>query len=160
MSTTTPGTGARIRRLVWILLVFVVVGPPIGALAFMLALAFVGMGYRVDLGGLTWVALFAVIYGIPFGYLIGIGPAAAAGLIVGIRQAFFGRMAWWLALATGLVVGAGFQFATGQSLVSTEQSVGSREQSAIMIVTCMAATFACWAIMRRRYYSATAGAGP
>jgi hypothetical protein len=42
--------------------------------------ALVGIGQKVDLAGLGWIGLFDLVYGFPFSYLIGIGPAAVAGL--------------------------------------------------------------------------------
>ena len=156
---STPSTRARIKRLLAILIVFVLVGPPVGAMVFMVTVALVGLKQNVDLQGLVWVAFFAMIYGVPIGYLIGLWPAAAAGLLVGIRQAFFGRIPWWLAVAMGVLVGVGFQVSTGQPVIPADDAtVGMREQGPIMIITCLASTMVCWSIVRSWYYAAsTAG---
>jgi hypothetical protein len=156
-----PQTGARVRRLLAIVLVFILCGPPVGALVFMLAVAVVGMGNQADLGGLTWVALFAIIYAIPFGYLIGFTPALAAGLIVGVRQAFFGPATWWFALGAGLAVGVGFQLATGQPLLPpADTDMNMREQGPIMILTCACSTLVCWSLVRGWYFAQRIGRSP
>ena len=79
---------------------------------FMLLTALLGMGKGADLAGLSWVALLALIYGLPFGYFIGVWPAAApigrrhpAGLL---RR----RRLWFAVLA--ILVSIGFLLATGQ----------------------------------------------
>jgi hypothetical protein len=139
-----------------ILVIFVLVGPPVGAVIFLVTVGLIGMGHQADLSGLAWVGLFAIIYGVPFGYLIGAAPAAAAGLLVGIRQAFFGRTPWWLAIAIGVLVGIGFQVATGQPVVPSDDSVGLREQGVVMAITCLCATLLCWGIVRHWYFAPTA----
>jgi hypothetical protein len=150
--TAAAATGPRVARLISIVLVFMVVGPPVGAMVFMLTVALIGLGARADLQGLTWVAMFAVIYAVPFSYLIGVGPAAAAGLIVGIRQTYFGRVRWWFALAAGIVVGVGFLLLTGQPLMRFGDEAGAlREHSAVIVLTCLGATMVCWAIVRNWY---------
>jgi hypothetical protein len=155
---TRVSPGRRIGRMFAILLTFILVGPPIGAMMFMLVVALIGMGERADLAGLTWVALFSLIYAIPFGYLIGVGPAAAAGLLVGIRQAFFGRMRWYFAAATGILVGIGFQVGTGQRVLPSGDDVAAmRLQGPIMIATCLVATLFCWAIVRNWYHAPNSG---
>jgi hypothetical protein len=148
-----PSFGARLRRLFGILGVFILIGPPLGAMVFMLTIALVGLGHDADLAGLTWIGVFALFYGIPFGYLIGIWPAAAAGILIGLWQAFIGRSTVWLALAAGLLVGVGFQVATGQPVLpSGDDTTTAREQGPIMIATCVAATLVCWLIVRTWHF--------
>jgi hypothetical protein len=149
-----PNVRSRMGRMFQILGIFALIGPPVGAMTFMLAVALLGMGRNVDLAGLSWIGLFALFYGIPFGYLIGIWPAAAAGLLVGAWQSFIGRMRWWMALATGVLVGAGFQIATGQPLLPAgDDSDTLRQQGPLIIGTCVIATLACWSIVRTWYFS-------
>jgi hypothetical protein len=144
---------ARLRRLIAIVLIFVAVGPPVGALAFILSAALIGMGTKVDLAGLTWVGLFALIYAVPLSYLMGIGPAAAVGLLVGVRQAYFGAITWPFAIAIGLAAGAGFLLLSGQSIMP-----GSGDDAAqpvhvpVIVATCFSGTFVCWAIVREWYF--------
>ncbi|MBN8964533.1 MAG: hypothetical protein J0H89_03945 [Rhizobiales bacterium] len=146
-----PALGKRLRCLAAIVTIFIVFGPPVGALAFMLSIAVVAMGASVDLVGLSWVGLFALIYAAPLSYFIGVGPAAAGGLIFGIRQAFFGPVVWPVAALIGVGVGIGFLVLSGQlpppMLTDTEQP----EYVPVMVVTCLAATMACWGIVRGWY---------
>ena len=90
MSAAAIANPRRVWRVVAIMWIFIIVGPPVGTMFFMLLTALLGMGKGADLAGLSWVALLALIYGLPFGYFIGIWPAAATGLAVGIRQVYFG----------------------------------------------------------------------
>jgi hypothetical protein len=153
-ASTSPNAGARIKRLLAILLIFVLVGPPVGALAFILTLRIVSIGTDVEFKYLTWVAMLSAIYLLPFSYLIGVWPAAAAGLLVGLWQAFKGPARWWVALAIGILVGIGFLVATGQPIIHETEAGVAREQSTIMIVTCAATTMACWTIVRNWHFAA------
>ena len=145
VASPVPNTAARVRRLIAIVLVFIVVGPPVGALAFFLSVGLIGMGLKADLAGLTWIGLFALIYAVPLSYMIGVGPAAAVGLLVGIRQAWFGAIRWPFALAIGLAAGVGFLLLSGQPVIprfggDTTQPV----HVPVMVTTCLSATLACW----------------
>ena len=113
-----PTLGKRLRCLAAIVTIFVVFGPPVGALTFMLSIAVIGMGSNVDLIGLSWIGLFALIYAAPLSYFLGAGPAAAGGLIFGVRQAFFGPVIWPVAALIGVGLGIGFLVMSGHSLPS------------------------------------------
>ena len=115
MSAVAIANPRRVWRVVAIMWIFIIVGPPLGTIFFMLLTALLGMGKGADLAGLSWVALFALIYGLPFGYFIGIWPAAATGLAVGIRQVYFGGARLWFAVLAAILVSIGFLLATGQS---------------------------------------------
>ena len=144
-----PGIGARIWRLITIVLVFIIVGPPVGAIAFVLSTALIGMGMKVDPAGLTWIGLFALIYAVPLSYLIGAGPAAAVGLLVGVRQAFFGAIRWPYALAIGLASGLALLVLSGQPMIPFSGNNASHPvHIPAMISVCLSATLACWAIVR------------
>jgi hypothetical protein len=150
---TFPGIGARMWRLIAIVLVFVIVGPPVGATAFVLSAALIGMGIKIDFAGLTWIGLLALIYALPLSYLIGVGPAAAVGLLVGIRQAFFGAIRWPFALAIGLASGLAFLALSGQPMIPVSRDDASQPIHATVIIwVCLSATFACWAVVRNWYF--------
>jgi len=143
-----PPLGKRLRCLFAIVMVFVVIGPPVGALAFMLSIAVIGMGAKVDLIGLSWIGLFALIYAAPLSYFIGAGPAAAGGLVFGVRQAFFGPVNWPVAALIGVGLGIGFLVMSGHSLPAMLTDTEQPEHVPVMVVTCLAATMACWAVVR------------
>lgn len=141
----------RIACLLGIMAVFLLVGPPAGALVFMLTVALMGMGAQADLAGLTWVALFAMIYAMPLSYLIGAGPALLSGAVVGVRQAYFGRVTWLLALMIGLGVGVAVSVSTAQPVLPRTGSEDDPAFVPVMIVTCAAATMVCWLVIRGWY---------
>ncbi len=143
-----PTLGKRLRCVAAVVTIFVVFGPPVGALTFMLSVAVVGMGAKVDLIGLSWIGLFALIYAAPLSYFVGAGPAAVGGLIFGIRQAFFGLVRWPMAALIGIGLGVGFLLMSGQSLPSMLTDSEQPEHVPVMVITCLVATMACWAIVR------------
>ncbi|MCO5132090.1 MAG: hypothetical protein M9932_16260 [Xanthobacteraceae bacterium] len=154
-----PSRGKRINCLIAILMVFVFIGPPVGALAFMLTVGLIGMGAKVDLIGLSWIGLFALIYAAPLSYFIGAGPAAVGGLIFGVRQAFFGPVRWPVAALIGIGVGVGFLVISGHSLPSMLADSEQPEYIPVMVITCLAATVACWAIVRTWHFAPNGRAG-
>jgi hypothetical protein len=141
-SGAQPGSLARAARAAGIVLVFVLIGPPVGGLVFMISTALVGLGRDADVAGLTWVALFALIYAVPLSYFAGVVPAAAAGLLVGIRQAFFGPANWIYAVCVGLAIGAAMLVLSGQHLFDNDAPM------AIILATCLVPTLVCWLIVR------------
>jgi hypothetical protein len=160
VASSAPNTAARVRRLIAIVAVFIAVGPPVGALAFILSTALIGMGMKVDLAGLTWIGLFALIYAVPLSYMIGVLPAGAVGLLVGIRQAWFGAISWPFALGIGLAAGAALLLLSGQPVIpragsDTVQPV----HMPILFATCLSATLACWAIVRKWVFESVSVSG-
>ena len=142
IASPRPRMAARLLRLIAIVLVFMAVGPPVGAMAFMLSVALVGMGMNADLAGLTWVGLFALIYAVPLSYLMGIGPAIAVGLLVGIRQAWFGAITWPFAIAIGLAAGAGFLLLSGQPIVPRfGDDAAQPVHVPVIVATCLSLAF-------------------
>lgn len=146
-----PSLKSRFMRALAILIVFVLIGPPVGALVFFLTIGLFSMGQNLDLAGLGWIGLFALIYGVPFSYLIGIGPAAVAGLVIGIRDAFFRTATLAFAILTGLGVGAGLLVMSGQQLIppivnGTEYPISN----SVLLLTCFLSTIFCWFIVRQR----------
>jgi hypothetical protein len=148
-----PSSAARIKRSLAIVAIFVLLGPPVGAVTLLMTVAVVGMGSRLDVAGLARVVPFALIYGIPFGYLIGVTPAAAVGILFGTRQAFFGPVRLWTALAIGTLAGVTVHLASGQALLPNGSKDALSQQGPVMIVTCIAATMVCWAIVRNWYFA-------
>ena len=83
---------ARTARLA-IVLVFVLIGPPVGAFIFMLAIAAANMT-NPDLAGLSWVAIFALLYGFPLSYLFA-RFRRGAGLLMDCGNASSGGRRGW-----------------------------------------------------------------
>ncbi len=98
------------------MLVFVVLAPLIGAVIWVALLAGIGLSPDFDASDpqRLWLIFLALIYAVPTSYYFGAAPAAAAGLVIGITQAFIGRVGWPLALGTGLVVAIAVLERSGQ----------------------------------------------
>jgi hypothetical protein len=150
------GIGPRLLRVLGIVLVFVLIGPPLGAF-----LLFLTIGAMQLLGsdpkGLAWVALFAIIYAVPLSYLFGAIPAAAAGLMIGIWQVFVGRTTWLIAAGVGVIVGAAVLYSgDAGSFDAAPDEHDFRAYPPLMVLTCVAATVLCWLVVRN-WYAAKAG---
>jgi hypothetical protein len=136
----------RVLRFALIVLVFALVGPPVGAVIFMLLVALVGFGWTPDASGSMFViAAFALIYAVPLSYVMGLAPAVLAGALVALWLAFFGRMGWLFALLTGLAVGVAAELVFGQAAALREGD----GVPPMLGVTCGLATLICWLIVRR-----------
>jgi hypothetical protein len=151
-----PSPAARIGRLIAIVLVFVVLAPMIGALIWVALVA--GIGLPPDFDGSDpdrhWLTLLGLIYAVPMSYYFGAVPAAVAGLVIGITQAFVGRAGWPLALGTALVVAVAVLQRSGQlSLVGAPDQSPFPEYPAIMILTCLVPTMLCWVLVRGWYFA-------
>jgi hypothetical protein len=159
-ASTHPSVGQQICRVLAIVLVFALIGPPAGAFFFLMMTALIGMGGNADLAGMTWIGFFALIYGIPFGYLIGIVPAILAGLLIGVPQVFYRQTPWWFAVVAGALTGIAFQIGTGQPLIPQgDDIVKLYGHGPAMIVTCIVSTLICWLVVRSWYWArAQAGA--
>jgi hypothetical protein len=150
-----PSAAARIGRLIAIVLVFVVLAPLIGALIWVALVAGIGLAPDLDVAEADrhWLTLLGLIYAVPMSYYFGATPAAAAGLVIGVTQAFVGRAGWPLALGTALVVAITVLERSGQlnSLGAPDQSPFP-EYPAIMVLTCLVPTMLCWGLVRGWYF--------
>jgi hypothetical protein len=145
---------ARLGRLMAVVIVFVVIGPPVGALVLVGLVESTGIyGYgELDRSDRSWVTIFDLIYAVPVSYWVGAAPAAAAALAIGIRQAFFGRATWPMALATGLIVGIVVLDRSGrQPFADLTGDHPFPASSAIVVLACLAATMVCWVLVRPWY---------
>jgi hypothetical protein len=154
-----PGLPARVGRIIGIVLVFVVAGPPIGGLAFLLLALLVttsgAMGKFDPVYELTVSPPpVLLISGMVVSYLFGAGPVAAAGLAIGIKQAFFGPTAWWMALGAGFAVGTVLLERLGEDL-----DLGRFQ--AVLILACVVPIMLCWGMVRNWHFaSAVTEAAP
>jgi hypothetical protein len=148
---TRPSLAARIGRLLEIVLIFVVLGPPIGF--------FVCLPLLVISAGNLPSALFAVLFVMPLSYFYGAGPAALAGAAIGIKQAFFGRTTWSMAFAVGLIAGVVFlkgvdAFNPGAAFqAQIFDGAAVPLFPALAILTCLVPTLLCWRLVRSPYFT-------
>jgi hypothetical protein len=132
-------SGSAILRFVLVVLLFLLIGPPVGALT-VAALFAVGLaGSTGDVEGGLWVAAFLSLYGVFLSWFIGWFPALIAGAIIGVRQAFFAPVPFWFAGLTGLGVGLGVGVA-GNDLVLAEGEWGAP----FILLVCLVPTLVCW----------------
>jgi hypothetical protein len=97
----------------------------------------------------TWFTLLGLLYAVPMSYFFGAGPAAIAGLVIGLAQSFIGRAGWPLALGTGLVVAiVVLERSNDGSLPAAADRGAFSELSAIMMLACLISTLLCWALVR------------
>lgn len=96
------GASARVLA---VTAVFVIAAPPVAAAAFIILVEgfrmLAGLGFDWSITSDTFLASF-----VPEVYIYGSGPAAAAGVVVGLRVALSGQAGAWFALATGFLIGA------------------------------------------------------
>jgi hypothetical protein len=144
-----PGWLASSRRILSIVVIFALLGPPIGAIVLFSAIAVMSFGIS-DPKGTAAVILFALIYGIIFSYFIGTVPAALAGLAVGLWQTFIGRVPWFVALAIGVVAGLGLAAFSGEA-PSTLDDNAIDWYRPLLVLVCLVPTMLCWAIVRSWY---------
>jgi hypothetical protein len=151
-----PSPAARIGRLIAIVLVFVVLGPPIGAVIWVALLTGIGMPPEWDAaaGDLHWLTLLGLVYAVPMSYFFGAAPAAVAGLLIGITQSFIGRAGWPLGLGARLVVAVVVLERSGQaSFAEAPDQSPFPEYPAATILACLGATLLCWALVRNWYFA-------
>jgi hypothetical protein len=141
---------ARIGRLLAVVIVFVVIGPPLGALVLVALVEGLGQRYQeLDSSDRNFVTLIDLIVAVPVSYWYGTMPALAAALVIGVRQAFFGRATWPMVLATGLVASLIVLDRSGALPFAARPQDGAFPSSAsIVILACMIATMACWGLVR------------
>lgn len=100
------------------ILVFALLGPPVGAIVFVVAAVALGMPLS-DAAGLGWVAVFAAFYAAPLSYVFGIIPALASGIAIALRARATGRVSWGFIIATGLIVGTGMALISGAPVAAS-----------------------------------------
>ena len=140
-----PTLAQRALRVLAVVLVFVAVGPPVGGFVFLPVVTLIGTGANMELSSLFVITAFGAIYAVPLSYLIGALPAALTGGFIGLWLAFYGRMSWWVAAATGIV--AGF-FLSGMPDRFPQGIAAGDVYMLPEMAACLAATLAGFAIVR------------
>lgn len=142
--------GRRLTILLKVLGVFLLMGPPVGALTFFAGMGVYGASQTGDIADIGWITLFGLIYGLPLGYLVGLAPAAAAGFVLGATAALHHVPGHLFSAATGFLVGLWLVRAGGSSLPLPGTGNASDSVPAVLLIaTCLAATVLCWPVARR-----------
>jgi hypothetical protein len=137
------GFGAKLWNAFVIVLIFFLVGPPVGAIVFLAMLA-AWLVKGSDPGAIGSVFAFLTLYGVIFSWFIGGLPAILTGLFFAFWQTFIGRTRWTMAAAVGIVAGLFLLVAAGD----IAQEIGDPPMLPLYLVTCFAATMGCWALAR------------
>lgn len=141
--------GRRLTVLLKVLAVFLLIGPPVGALTLFVGIGVYGASQTGDVASIWWLSLFGLIYAVPLSYLVGYAPAAAAGLILGATAALHHVPGLLFAAATGLVVGLWLVHAGGMSVMPPGAETGADYVPVVLLVSmCVVATVLCWAVAR------------
>ena len=145
-----PADETGFDRFIWIFVVFVLAGPPLG-------FAVLTFGYLLRHGTIAKLAdspaiLIKLLSGLPFAYVFGILPAAVAGLLVGACKVAKGNVPWWAAFAIGTIIGFVFlYFMDRPRSPSPPPSPTDFVEKAVLILTNLLPTMLCWAIIRNWY---------
>lgn len=137
------GFGAKLWNFFVVVLIFVLVGPPVGAIAFLAMLA-VWLGKNSDPAAIGSVFAFLTLYGLIFSWFIGGLPALLTGLCFATWQTFIGRVRWALAAFGGIVAGLILVVVAGD----IARDIGDPPMLPLYLITCFAATMACWLLAR------------
>ena len=126
----------RASRALLVFLIYVFMGPPVGALSFGVLLTAVSAFTEPGIG-LTFI--YASIILLPLAYAVGGVQAAVVGAAAALSTWRHGSVAPWLPLGVALVT-AGFHVARAHEDWLT---------SGILVAVHLAAAFGCWLIVRR-----------
>ena len=137
------GFGAKLWNFIVVVLIFLAIGPPVGAVAFIAMLA-VWVVNSPDPGAVGAVFAVMTIYGLVFSWFIGGLPAGLTGLFFAFWQTFVGRTRWIAAALAGLGMG----FVLGLLAGESARDIGDPPVMPLMLVTCFAATMASWLLSR------------
>lgn len=145
-----PFQRTRFERLLAVVAVFALIGPPLGLITLVASAPFRSGSSlsAVTLAGL-WRMIVETISAMPFAYLLGTVPAATAGLVVGACKVSMGRVAWWIPLAIGGIVGLAFLYYIERPGTSpTPPAAPDFGFRVTIIIANVLPTMLCWAIVR------------
>lgn len=139
-------------RFIGIVAVFLVIGPPVGALAVTLLLAALGLGSGQGAGGwadqgrlVVGAILLGLVFGIPISYIVGAVPAAMIGLATAAWDARKGRVPFHVPLGAALVLGV---LAAGRLNHLVLSAGGERAAQVAVLLAHLAAACLCWLMAR------------
>ena len=136
----SPSAFMGFLQLLLIVVVFAVVGPVVGTIVIATLKGLID-GSLYGLAEIPGSIILGLVTGA--GHAIGGLPAAVAGLMVGIKQAFGGGAGWRFALCVGVLIGipVGLVFRDLGAMAGPARAIG-----AFCIVTTLS-TLACWRIV-------------
>ena len=146
--------GEKGHALVATIVIFIVLGPPIGWLMIAVCLAglFVsGIGTYHSVSQALINFFGAVGAGFLLSYFLGVVPALIAGLAVGFGQVMVRSFGFFHIVVTGIAVGLLVVWKPALMLLSAKEIEGlhsSLPRMGTAVALCLIATIACWCIAR------------
>ena len=142
-----PAGSDRALILFKVIMVFALLGPPLGALTFLALLTFgLGLAHDPNLAGAVATFGFLALFAVPTSYVLGGLPALIVGGAIGMWQAFRGPASFGLAGAVGLVGALGI--AGSGHWPFSDASFRGRDDFALVLLTCLIPTLICWYLVR------------
>jgi hypothetical protein len=140
-----PRALMRFVQLLLIVVVFAVIGPLVGTIVVAAWFGLIG-------GTLHWIAQIPgiIIFGVVTGaaHMLGGIPAVVAGILIGIKQGWFGGVGWLFALGAGALVGMG----TEVVLLVLSGPSGNSGLDGMFFAAATVSTLACWRIVKAWSY--------
>ena len=135
-----PSAFERSLQLLLIVVTFAVVGPVVGTIVIAVL---VGLKNGTAYG--LWQIPGSIMLGLFTGaaYVLGGMPAAVAGMLIGIKQAWFGSVGWLYALGTRALVGLGTEMYFHWPSITA----GNTGMDGLLFVVATLSTLACWRIV-------------
>ena len=124
-----------------IVVIFAVVGPVAGTIVAAIWLGLIG-GTLHAMAQIPGVIFFAVITGMA--HMLGGIPAVVAGILIGIKQSWFGVVDWVFALGAGALVGIGTEIVL-HALLKLSSNAGV---DGMFFAAATVATLACWRLVK------------
>lgn len=143
--TREYGFGAKLWNFFVVVLIFVLVGPPVGALTFLGLLSLWIARDASEPGSAGMIFAFMTLYGVWLSWFVGGGPAALTGLVFATWQTFVGRVSWAVAGLIGLCAGVGVWAVAGGTYPGAPEDPPFLP---LYLITCFVATMACWLLAR------------
>jgi len=141
--------GQRLAVLLKVLTVFLIMGPPVGALTFIVGMSVYGASQTGNIADILSFSLFGLIYVLPLIYLVGIAPAAVIGLILGATAALHHVPGLLFSIATGFLIGLWSVYAGGSSIPLPSAETISDYVSVVLLMTAyLVPTVLCWIVAR------------
>ena len=138
-----PQLPSRPGAVFLVLLIFVVIGPAVGTIM-AVPLIMLNSGSLSEISQIIWIIVGLAFGGLWVGYFFGGIPAALAGLIIGIKEVYFGGAGWPFVLGVGALVGIA-------PIVHFSKLPASASNWKVDIGLCVVTTLstvACWSIIR------------
>jgi hypothetical protein len=133
----------RLARLFGTILVFILVGPPIGGVVGIFVWLFFNLVMNKGVDGTLSEYFAGALLTVGLSHFAGFMPAAFAGFVVGIAHAFLGRVPWVAAIVAAVLTACVYALLFSRAALGNELVVVP-----VGIMTILVPVIACTAIVR------------